>query len=217
MPVQNKEIAAVGTEALLIRGSLISRKSFNRKNKYTDHTYRDFLFHNYASCSSTIVRKDILLNLKGFDECKDFICIEDWELWLRVAQMGKFRILREQLIVYRIQSEKNLRAAEISKRCFYVLEKHLHLTRITKDDINKVKANINFSIALNLLRITDSESQKYFIEALKYSSNFKTKLKIYIWYFFSILPTELLRVLLFLFHHFRALIYAKKYSKSEFN
>lgn len=206
---KNKEIAAVGTEALLIRGSLISRKPFNRKNRYTDYTYRDFLFHNYASCSSTIVRKDILLNLKGFDECKDFICIEDWELWLRVTQMGNFRILGEQLIVYRIPSDKKWKAAEISKRCFYVLKKHSHLTGITKDDINEVKANINLSIALNLLRITDSESQKYFIKALKHSANFKTRLKIYIWYFFSILPPKLLKVIFFLFYHFRSLLYKK--------
>ncbi len=212
---RDNDVVAVSSKALLIRGDLISRSYFYSKNKYTDYTYREFLFCNCAPCSSTIVRKYILLNLKGFDERKEFQFIEDWELWLRVAQKGKFRVLEEPLLLYRIQSDKKASVAEISKRRFHVLEKHLQFAHITKSEINEAKANIDLSIALHLLRELDHKSQEYFIEALRYSSNFKTKLKIFVGYFFSMIPPGFLRALLFLFYHFRTLTYRKENSKLE--
>ncbi len=212
---QNKEIVAVSSQALLIRGPLISRKYFYRKNRYIDYGYRDFLFHNYAVCSSVIVYKDIVSELKGFDEREDFLFIEDWELWLRVARMGRIRVLEEPLLYYRIQSAKKRGAVEVSKKCFLVLEKHTHFQQISRRDIKEAKANINLFIAYNLLRLLDCESQEYFKKAIKYSSNLKTKFKAVIGYLLSILPTEILKILFVMFYSLRAFTYTNKSSKLE--
>ena len=210
---EDKEVVAVSSKVLLNRGGMISRRFISIKNKYTDYGFRDFLFRNWAACSSTIVRKDILLNLKGFDERKEFLYIEDWELWLRVAQKGKFRVLEEPLVFYLVSDVKKWKEIELTKRHFYVLEKHVR--EISNSDINEAKAKITFLIAFKLILMFDPKSREYFAKALKYPSNMRTKLKISIGYFCSILPMGFLKVAPILFYRLRPLTYTSKKTDYE--
>jgi len=206
---QDEEVIGVGAQALWMNGSLVSRKHFSQKGEYSDYRHSDFLLSNKAICSSVVIRKDVALDLQGFDESRDFLYIEDWELWLRVAQKGKFRILKDPLLLYRIQPNRSRQAVESSKRRFRVIDKHLSLGPIAKDDVEEAKANINLTIALNLIRLGDPENRCYFVKALKGASKFKTKLKAFGGYLLSILPTRLLKVLRLIFQNFKALGYRR--------
>ena len=195
---QDEKLFAVATKAFWMKENMVLPKYYFAKKGYYDCGYRDFLFSNHAVCSSVIARKDILQDLKGFDQQRDFICIEDWELWLRIANKGKFRILNEPLLFYRIQPNKYQQAVESSKRRFKVIDKHLKSISIKNDELKEAKANINLFIAVNLLRLEDSQSKVYFFKAFKSALRFKTKIKAFGGYLLSIMPVKMLKVLRFL-------------------
>ncbi len=207
---QDQGVLAIGAKALWIKGSLASRKYWRRSEGYLDYRHRDFLFSNHAICSSVVVRKDIALSLNGFDEHEDFLYIEDWEFWLRIAQKGKFRILQDPLLFYRIREDKKLQAAEASKRQFCVIEKNLSLRDIEESDLREARANINLSIAINLIRIENHESRKYFIKALNCTRNLRTKMKAVGGYLLSILPVRLFKLLRIMLYRFKTLTYCDK-------
>lgn len=53
--------------------------------------------------SATVVKRDVLMEIGGFDERKDFVHVEDYETWLRVAYIGrKFAFINEALGEYRV-------------------------------------------------------------------------------------------------------------------
>ena len=207
---QDKSIAAVGAQALSLRGHLTPRIYSGKGSKYDDYDYRDFMIKNHATCSAVLARKDILLDLKGFGESMDLRFIEDWELWIRIAQVGKFRILKEPLLFYRVPADKNHASLEVLERCFCMLDKHSASMKLTKNDINKIKSNINFKIAINLFRDSNPESRKYFIETIKCSPRFIAKLEACILFMFSILPGKLIKALLLIFFHIRKLTYVDR-------
>ncbi len=51
-------------------------------------TYRQLLYRgNCISTSATVVRRSILVALDGFSERPDFVTAEDYDLWLRIANL----------------------------------------------------------------------------------------------------------------------------------
>lgn len=66
-------------------------------------TYSKLLYHgNCISTSATIVRRSILVQLSGFDERPEFITAEDYDLWMRIAEITtKIAFVAEVLGEYR--------------------------------------------------------------------------------------------------------------------
>ncbi len=51
-------------------------------------SYQQLLFRgNCISTSATVVRRSLLVDLKGFSERPDFVTAEDYDLWLRIAKV----------------------------------------------------------------------------------------------------------------------------------
>jgi len=58
---------------------------------------------NCVCGSATVVKREILLKTKGFDESKDFVHVEDYEAWLRIAYQGyRFYFINKTLGEYKI-------------------------------------------------------------------------------------------------------------------
>ena len=74
----------------------------------SDHLARfDNLLYrgNRILTSATVVRKSLLDQVGGFNEDKELITVEDYDLWLRIAQRtDRIGFLPEQLGTYRIHS-----------------------------------------------------------------------------------------------------------------
>lgn len=80
----------------------ILKHSSHFKNK----PYRRLLFGgNYLSTSAMTVRKDILVNLKGFDERDEYFAVEDYDLWLRIARVGNIDYIKEPLGSFNIYTD----------------------------------------------------------------------------------------------------------------
>jgi len=69
-----------------------------------DATYRDLLFNgNCISTSATVVRRQKILEIGGFSEDMRFNGVEDYDLWLRLAQANYcIEYLHKILGVYRV-------------------------------------------------------------------------------------------------------------------
>jgi len=68
--------------------------------------YQRLLFKgNCVSTSATCLRKDIALETGGFSEREEFKTAEDYEYWIRLAQVGEFYFIKEVLGEFHIHSE----------------------------------------------------------------------------------------------------------------
>ena len=189
----NDEIVGVGTDAVLLSNTPYCRQMSwgGSKAGYVDYDYSRILNANPIMTSSVVVRKDELLDVGGFDENPDFRFIEDWELWLRMARLGEFRILGARLLEYRVFSAKGRDRIDVSRRLFKVLDKHLALGYVTIRDTREPGARINLSLANNLLDLSDRSCRRYYAKAFRNSSSMKIKAKALMGYFLSILPRVL--------------------------
>jgi len=91
--------------AYLKRGSVITRLIPRLKQKFPESI---LLKGNPIFTSSVTIRKDILIqNNLSFNENRDLAGVEDLELWFRLfsTQNVRFKLLREPLIYYQIESE----------------------------------------------------------------------------------------------------------------
>ncbi len=57
--------------------------------------------HNVVQCSSTLIRTEVLKELKGFDERIELRAIEDYHLWLRLSRKYKIAYISEIHGLYR--------------------------------------------------------------------------------------------------------------------
>lgn len=59
------------------------------------------LYGNPIPCSAAIIRKSFFLRIDGFDENKKLVSVEDFDLWLRLAEArGKIKFLKKTLGSY---------------------------------------------------------------------------------------------------------------------
>jgi glycosyltransferase involved in cell wall biosynthesis len=86
----------------------IDETPLNRKKtkgrELKEPVYLDLLLNgNGISLSSVVVRKEILLRVDGMDESPKLFAVEDYDTWLRIAQItNKFRYINKVLGAYRL-------------------------------------------------------------------------------------------------------------------
>jgi len=92
----------------ILSHNLIQRKngkigSIMREGPSKKDMFKHLLTINCLAGSAAMVKRDILLKIGGFDENKDFVHVEDYETWLRIAYKGgKFFFIDKILGEYRL-------------------------------------------------------------------------------------------------------------------
>ena len=105
--------------------------------------YKNLLFKgNVISTSAVSCRKDLLLELNGFDENPLIAGNEDYDLWMRISMTEKysFKFIQEPLGYYIIH--KNNNSKKLLKQLFselYVIGKHFNDSKINKSPLNYFK------------------------------------------------------------------------------
>jgi glycosyltransferase involved in cell wall biosynthesis len=66
------------------------------------NVYRDLLLCNFITTSSVLMRRQLFLDLGGFNKC--LRVAHDWDLWLRVAENYTVVFCAEPLVRYRVHS-----------------------------------------------------------------------------------------------------------------
>lgn len=209
---QSSKIVGVASDAILIGDTPYYRKKNYGRSKlgYVDYQYIDILNGNKIMTSSCIVKRKILEKVRFFDENRDFCFIEDWELWLRMARFGLFRVLGDPLIFYLVSRKRGYQFSIISKNCLKIIKKQVDMNYVKYNDIKEVKALIYLSIALNLLEYDRSQSRKYCSKALETTLNIRKKIISYGVMLISFYPTFLIKIILQIFYKFDHFLYALK-------
>ena len=66
--------------------------------------YESLLISNPIILSSTLIKSEVLKKVDGFSEDKNLIAVEDYDLYLRIFELGNFILIKKFLIYYRFHS-----------------------------------------------------------------------------------------------------------------
>ena len=147
------------------------------KDEYKDFEYDEVAQENPVITSSVLIRRDIFLQEKGFDENEAYKFIEDFELWLRVAYLGPIRILNEPLVQYRIYHKPNRDLRDVRIRILKIFDKHRNLGFLSVQQERKARGNCYISIGRSFQNVGDSQGITFYIKGLYFSYGFKNKLR----------------------------------------
>lgn len=105
------DVVAVCSDALVLGGARDGQRKATRAVP-AQLRLRDLLAGNPVIASSVVARRAALVAAGGFDEDRDLIATEDYDLWLRMlAAGGSFLYLDEPLLQYRVSGNSLSSAA----------------------------------------------------------------------------------------------------------
>ena len=135
-------------------------------------TYSKLLYHgNCISTSATVVRRSILVRLGGFDERPEFITAEDYDLWMRIAEVTKkIAFIAEALGEFRRHGGNASNAvirnmlAELEVISDHFSRQNRSLLTLCRQRHRRARAYYGAARALDSVRTT-GESLKYFAKS----------------------------------------------------
>jgi glycosyltransferase involved in cell wall biosynthesis len=106
--------------------------------------FEDLIVGNYICTSTSLMKKSILLDEKGFNESATFTNVQDYELWLRISCGKKFLALPDELCLYRLH-ENNAHKNVVNRfiglfGCIDTMRKLLK--KNPQDNVNKLEGKI---------------------------------------------------------------------------
>lgn len=136
--------------------------------------YEDLLFNgNYISTSTVTAKKEFLVKLNGFQESRDFIIVEDYDMWLRLAALGKVKMIEETLACFRVfpgnTSRNTLLLYKNLKNVYVSHIEHMKCSEEKKLKIkNKLFSKADYFIGRTFqLEGNKKEATKYLIASIK--------------------------------------------------
>ena len=124
----------------IVNGKIKTRLKYGPE---TPDMYERLLFKgNCLSTSAVCLRKDIALKSGGFSERKDFVTVEDYEYWIRLAEEGKFIFLNEVLGEWHTHGRNYSDNVLIHTEAYMAVVK-FHLTSWIKDNKLSVREKNN--------------------------------------------------------------------------
>lgn len=131
------------------------------EGKHCDEVGEKLFENNFIACSSTLIHKSVFDELGLFNENRDCIFAEDWEMWLRIAYKYPVGFLPKFLVLYRIHDNNNsVNRIDLNRfvRNRYVID--LCMERDAMFYARSYKTSINNHI-LPLLRYFVKNDMKY--------------------------------------------------------
>tara|TARA_Y100000768_G_scaffold388823_1_gene387554 strand:- start:5029 stop:5916 length:888 start_codon:yes stop_codon:yes gene_type:complete len=104
--------------------------------------YKSLLISNPIVLSSTLIKSEVLKKVGGFSEDKNLIAVEDYDLYLRIFDLGNFVLIKKFLIYYRFHAGSVSKSGIDDK---YRKQKLLKLRGIKKQIDANNKYKIRFS------------------------------------------------------------------------
>jgi glycosyltransferase involved in cell wall biosynthesis len=114
---KNPLVGVVYSKPQFFGDSVISENRFEVHDFFLD----SLLAGNYIDMCS-LVRREVIKQVGGFDEHKDLIGWEDWDFWIRISQTNwKFHFIDQELFEYRVRNDSLMGTSDQIKK-----EKMLH-------------------------------------------------------------------------------------------
>ena len=169
----------------------VKKEKVLKHGPYSAEMYKSLLFNgNKVSTSATVVRKKETLEENGFDESKEYLSVEDYDLWMRLAKRGSFVFIEDVLgNYYWFGNNISANSRIHTEASFAVVDKHLKNWLIKNPNdtliVNKTYSIKWFQKALAYNKLGDFRNSKEFaFKAIKYKT---LNIKAWVIYFFSII------------------------------
>jgi glycosyltransferase involved in cell wall biosynthesis len=96
---------------------------------FNNNMYERLLFKgNMLFTSALVIKREILLSTGGFSEKKEFVTVEDYEYWIRLAKVGKFHFMNDVLgEIHKHGDNESLNAERHARAFISVVSHHLEL------------------------------------------------------------------------------------------
>ena len=138
------------------------------RNVTEGNQYEDLLMNgNYISTSTVTAKKDLLVKLGGFKEVREYFIVEDYDMWLRLAALGKIVMIEDVLAGYRVfpgNISKNTLLLYQNLKAVY--SKHIEGLKYSEEKKQKIKNNLYSKADYYIGRTFQLEGNKK--EATKY-------------------------------------------------
>lgn len=129
------------------------------KKAYVGDLYEKLLFHrNYLSPSATIIRREVGLAIGGFSEKPEFVGVEDYDFWIRIAKTGPIALLPDVLGDFRLHGNNFTANRErLAKRVLVMLNTHYSnipeaLRHAKRREISRRRARVMASCGVRLVQ-----------------------------------------------------------------
>ncbi len=117
-------------------------KKLRKYGPYNNHFYETLLMHgNCLSTSATTVKTELLNKYKlNFNESSDYVIVEDYDLWLRLAQIGvKFTFINIPLGEYMIGKDNiSNDTLKLRRNLLVLLHQHVFEIQDFETDCKKI-------------------------------------------------------------------------------
>jgi glycosyltransferase involved in cell wall biosynthesis len=139
---------------------------------YDKNFYKEMLISgNRLSTSATCVRTSFLINNNiYFNESSDYVIVEDYDLWLRLASQGAvFKFINQPLGEYAIQNKSislNIKRARYNLEI--LLKNHVNYTQTFFDNKNRLWGIVSFRLLISDIR-SKYKNKFLFLEVFMYS------------------------------------------------
>jgi glycosyltransferase involved in cell wall biosynthesis len=182
-----EQIKLLNSDVALIHSNARGRpNSILRETTFTQLWHRNCILN-----SSVLLRRDVFVQVGGFDEDPALIGVEDYNLWLRIAAAGwKICGSPKELCIYTpgaaSLSRQILRfaAAELTNA-----RKIAHLLSLSAQELHDKELEILDEYGLELLHIRDFiHARQYFLQAIRY----KISVRRLFWWATTLLPRQAL-------------------------
>jgi glycosyltransferase involved in cell wall biosynthesis len=156
----NPDVALVYSDLLdLIENKTTRRKQILKRKLQRGYIFEPLFYFNFIALSSVVLRKEMIEKYGNFDS--DYKIIQDYDLFLRIAEKNVIDYVDESLLIYRIHENNisgNMEAIE--RENFKLIEKWL-----------KKKTYLSTSLKFNLkLTQLHYNTMRYYLWKRKYTA-----------------------------------------------
>lgn len=96
------------TDSVFMGGANDGKRDSELNEKLSGDVLDELICCNFIGTSSVLVRRDIFMEMNGFDPT--LRSIQDWDLWMRIASQNPIAYINEPLVRYRVHATSTSRS-----------------------------------------------------------------------------------------------------------
>ncbi|GGC97052.1 glycosyltransferase family 2 protein [Undibacterium terreum] len=151
---QDPLITLVSCNSKLISeaGEHLKEGHVNRPPVEGDEAWKTLLIYNFLPTPTVLTYRKLVLQLGGFDE--SLAVGEDLDLWIRLAMLGKIRVLKDILINYYDSTDSLMKRHLWQTQTIVqpMLERHLvtQYSKLSSSEVRHIRGTQSFQMGCNL-------------------------------------------------------------------
>ena len=166
-------------------------------------TFEGLFISNSIVCMTVMVRASSLHRVGLFNEDPNFVSVEDWDLWLRIAHDYKIGFIPEVLGFHRIHAQGISKDETSYLKPLNVIKKYENMSWVSQELVERSRYSFYFVAAMSYLYLLNREMRSHFLKVFIGSPFYFLRLKAFCGLCFSYLPKIIQRNLLKLLCSYR--------------